>query len=326
MSEINLQDIETYYGILNHELETELRVIGAPQTKKERWFFQKEKLFEAIKKFNKKNDVYIGINERWIKGASREDVKSWNIVYIDAEGIGNKQAYKPEAFKLLSKAKEELFKQGINLIRVDSGGGYHGIIAFDKPVPIEKEEDRAEVEQWLARIKQWVKTYENPRAHFDPVVYDLPRIQRIPGTYNHKAQQLSFFIDTPAKTKIKNLTKWINSLPEAEYPEENKHNFNHNELTPKQCAFCEYALKNVLPSGERYRLLAPNMAAYVRNLRNKKELHAQFQRVQDAGNLGKNSLAEWDRVPSKFCCTALRHYAEKVKLGKICEECLEEEI
>ena len=311
---------------MGHELETELRVPAAKQESRTRWFWQQELLLKAIEIFNRKHDCYAGMNERWHNKGNEESVKSLNAFFIDAEGLQDKKANKSAAFELLNNGIAELSSFEINVIRTDSGGGYHGTVFLSEPILIEGNQEncitRHEAKIYLAKIKNWAKKHCNEKAHFDPAVYDLARIQRIPGTFNHKAGQLSFFIDSPKKTPTKKILEWLETLPAPAQVYEPALNAAPT-ITPKKCGFCEHALQNKIDAPNRYERLSSHMAAYVRALPNKMELHKKFQLVQDSSKPDLDTLASWDKKPSKFCCTALRHYAEANGYKKICEECLE---
>jgi len=92
--------------------------------------------------------------------------------------------------------------------------------------------------------------------------------------------------------------------------------------TPKTCAFCEFALENKLPEGNRYTRLCPSLSAYTRAIKDRTQVRKRFQLIQDKDNPFKDSLGEWDNVPSMFVCTALQNYAQKIGLGHICTLCI----
>jgi len=83
--------------------------------------------------------------------------------------------------------------------------------------------------------------------------------------------------------------------------------------------FLEWACENKLPVSCRNQNLLPNLIAYTSD----KEV---WQKCADIQEKELKEFEEWAKRKTTFNCEQLRHYAEKLGLGKYCEICLEEMI
>ena len=324
------KDALKHYRALKHKFETEIRTVPTAKVKRrERFIWQGEKkVIEQARKLNREHNAYFGVNERYHFGGKADHVKYWNGFYIDFEGADHSKEFKNAAYTLALSIQRELLASGINAVMSDSGNGYHLSVFLEPPLLVGLYEDfatqeiRKRILLALARIKAWAETKKTGNCQADTSVYDLPRIQRIVGSWNHKAKQLSYWLNEPKSTENEKLFAWIETLPQAklEEPETEK---NYGTLPPTACAFCDYCFSHKLPDGTgRNERVAPSVSAFTRNHPGKEKLRAAYNKVQNNDDIDR--LALWDETPSEFWCGQLRHYGKENGLGKICDECLED--
>lgn len=332
---INEEDIRLHATALHHAVETEIRFMKTPQIKnrKERFVHNQDKIIEVVKKYNPIKNAYIANNERWIGGSKIVDVKTINSQYFDYEGLDHAKNGKNFALRLAEENRAELKKSNISLALSDSGRGIHGLISLSVPIPIEQPDEEGNItllqaRDYIKRIKTWAGNQKNEQAKSDRVIHNLACMEKIVGSYSHSADATTFWMDKPKSTKTENWLAWVGKMPKEEITPYTENTCITTGL-PNECRFMKWALNNCLPRSnkiERYHYVSPSVAAFTRNLKNKAEIRLAWEKLQDPANSYVGSLACWDKIPTKFNCTALRHYAEKVGLEKFCEECLEERI
>jgi len=323
MCEIKINDILTHYRSLQHEHETEIRVFDKPYLNGKSFFVSgQEAVLKTIEDLNKeKVRAYIGINERTPNGKTDADVIAYGTFCCDIDGVPHTNENKSFAIELAYDLMKYFKENRIHGAIAETAGGANVIISLKPRIKITKE-TKQELINTIQKAKKFLcEKFKRDRAEIDPCVFNLSRVFKPIGIYDWKRNGSTGWIIKPAFTPTENFLKWVNRLEGKETVKEFKGNLSKN--TPKNCGICELALKEQFEKGARYTRLAPNVSAYIRKLPNRIELAKQFQAVQDPSNNFKNSLAEWDRVPSKFCCTALRRYAEQIGKEKICRDCLE---
>lgn len=192
-----IEQIKKFWAILRHEEETELRAIN-PETKERRTyhFSNEEQLVNLCKNLNSKCNLYLGVNERIKGGTKAEDVKEVKVIPIDIDCV-----HKPaidndivEAMEVTTKIIEDAQKQGFSKPAIAfSGNGYQ--LFFCIPGIKITKSNKQDVEEKIKEFEnRLIEKYSTEKVKLDQVG-DLPRIMRIPGTFNLKSKTTSKFID-----------------------------------------------------------------------------------------------------------------------------------
>lgn len=146
--------------------------IKYPDGKKKSIWFNKEEISSNFE-LPKDADIYFGVHPTResfgeYKRAKTEDIVAVNCLIADLDK------------KLLGDSIDSIIERlsiQPSLI-IDTGNGYHLYFLLDKPFLIKSQEDREFAECLQHKITIYTKG--------DPVVKDLPRILRLPGTQNNK--------------------------------------------------------------------------------------------------------------------------------------------
>lgn len=192
---MNQEQIVKFWKLLGHKEQTELRAI-IPQTEVHTAHFNSEEaLIELCKRYNGTHNLYLGVNERKENGSKAEDIIRVGIIPIDIDCI-KKPATDEDiaeanmvATKIITDAETNGFKKPTVCF---SGNGYQ--LHFKIP-PIEinslnYKEIQEKIEEFETRL---INKYSNEKVKLDQVG-DLPRIMRIPGTFNIKSKTTSSII------------------------------------------------------------------------------------------------------------------------------------
>lgn len=182
-------DIIKFYKMLRHESQTELRAIIPKQEIKTFHFSTEEELLKLCKEHNGKYNLYLGVNERSKNGTKAEDVIKVKIIPIDIDCV-NKPATDEDialanntATMIVSDGLEYGFKKPLVCF---SGNGYQ--LFFCVPSIKLNKDNRKETEEKIQEFeKRLINKYSSDKVKLDNVG-DLPRIMRIPGTYNLKSK------------------------------------------------------------------------------------------------------------------------------------------
>ncbi len=185
------EDIINFYKIFRHSKETEIRAILKVKEKNKilNFFVHSEKeLLEICETYNKKYNLYIGINERKEKGTKAEDVIAVGVIPIDIDCRQKPASDEDIAIAMTTAMQiiEDGKKAGFQTPSiVFSGNGYHLYFSIPKIeiTPKNSHEIDQKVQTFLHKL---IKTYSNDKILLDNVG-DLPRIMRIAGTYNIRA-------------------------------------------------------------------------------------------------------------------------------------------
>lgn len=193
---MNPDDILTFYKALRHEKQTELRAIN-PETKEIKTFHftGEEQLLNLCRMLNGKYNLYLGVNERKENGTTAEDVIKVKVIPVDVDCI-NKPASDidiAEANTVVTEIIKSAEAQGFKKpLVVFSGNGYQ--LHFCIPEIVIDDKNRTEIEEKIQEFeKRLIDKFSNDKVKLDQVG-DLPRIMRIPGTFNLKSKSLSKFI------------------------------------------------------------------------------------------------------------------------------------
>jgi len=186
---INEEDIRKFYRYFKHTKSTEIRVFDEVKYPNGKSIFVKteDEFVEQVKKYNidEKIDVYIGSRDRKAQG-DKNVISSYGIfLEIDEHDIK-----KPEE---LLKLKKFLENNNIEIGLLGfSGGGYHIYIPH-KLKNLTKEKDKKIYKQFLLKIRYILRTKNN--IDVDKAVFNLERVSRVLGSYNHKRKQQSKIIE-----------------------------------------------------------------------------------------------------------------------------------
>ncbi len=218
MVEINKKSIETFYDLLGHKNQTEIRAIelkaDLKTTKNIKNFFvsSKEDFVKIVQELNGKYNLYAGLNERIENGTLAKDVISVKRLFVDIDCIKKPASQEDlkEAERITDLIISDIEKQtGLKTIKIYSGNGYQ--LVYSIPEIEINEFNRKEVEGKIQQfLKDLIKKYSNDIVKLDNVG-DLPRIIRITGTTNIKGGKVSEFIETCIEENSK-LKDYILSL------------------------------------------------------------------------------------------------------------------
>ncbi len=190
---MNQTEVVNFWKSLDHKEQTELRAIN-PQTKQVRsiHFSTEAELLKHCKELEKKFNLYLGVNERKKNGTEAKDIIAVKIIPIDIDCV-NKPSTQEDIIEanlvctqIMSDAVEKGYKKpSCNF----SGNGYQ--LMFHIPEIKITDENRKDVEEKIQEFqKRLIKRYSNEKVRLDNVG-DLPRIMRMPGTYNLKSKTFS---------------------------------------------------------------------------------------------------------------------------------------
>lgn len=215
---MSLVDIKTFYDLLGHKKQTEIRAIELSKDFKTsrvkgHYFVSSEKEFiSKVQELNGKYNLYAGLNERTAQGTEATDVISVKRIFVDIDCITKPATAEDlkEAEKITDEIISVIEKQtGLRAIKIYSGNGFQLVYCIPEIEITEanREEVQAQVQQFL---KDLIKKYSNDKVKLDNVG-DLPRIIRITGTTNIKGGKISEFIEVH-KEENQKLRDYILSL------------------------------------------------------------------------------------------------------------------
>jgi len=204
---LTLSDIEMTYDILNHEKETELRLIDPKRNQKPISVFvtTKKDFVRACKKYNGQYNIYAGINERTKNGTEAKSVIKVKTVVIDIDPVRKAgtaatkeqlELAKEKAFEIENKAVEKGYEKPLKAM---SGNGvqlwfpFPGINIDDK----NRDETEGKVKQFIKALQ---KQYNSKEVKIDQIG-DLPRIIKVIGTLSVKGENTK---ETPWR-----VSKWL---------------------------------------------------------------------------------------------------------------------
>lgn len=195
---MNQSEVITYWKLLRHQKQTELRAINTEKKLIRSYHFStEEELIKLCKEYEGEFNLYLGVNERKENGTTANDVISVGIIPIDVDCV-NKPATDEDiglancvAGQIVSDAVKRGYKKPVCIF---SGNGYQ--LLFCIPKLIITEQNLKEIEDKIQEFqKRLIDKYSNEKVRLDNVG-DLPRIMRIAGTFNLKSKTTSNFLWT----------------------------------------------------------------------------------------------------------------------------------
>lgn len=221
VGDIDEDEATKFWQMLRHKEETELRAINnyeKDKSKKTRNFHfrTKEKLFELCRQFNGKYNLYLGVNERCHLGTHQKEVISVGTIPFDIDCVAKPASQEDleEAKKIAEKIIADMVAQGfLRPTYILSGNGYQ-LFFLVPPIPID-DTNRDKIETKIESFgKEIIQRYSTPKVRLDNI-YDLPRIMRVPGTWNLKSRSKSKIISYKTEEDEK-LRDYILNRPEVE--------------------------------------------------------------------------------------------------------------
>jgi len=198
----NPETIKTFYELLEHKKQTELREFElSPDFKVSKCvghFFvsSSEEFIKKVQEHNGKYNLYAGLNERSDKGTEAKEVISVKNIFIDID-CKNKPASE-EDLKEAKRITEEIVtfiqsETGKRATIIYSGNGYQLLCKIPEIeiTDSNREEVQAKIQQFT---KDLINKYHSNKVKLDNVG-DLPRIIRITGTTNIKGNKISEFVE-----------------------------------------------------------------------------------------------------------------------------------
>jgi len=236
------------YSLENGNGEIEIRTFSKKSKHKQSFYNSVDSAVEkAYNLCNERIDVYMGVNPRVKKGGKKENIKYLTTFHaeIDYGGIGHKK--KPlyettgEAFEGIKK-----FKYQPTVVN-HSGGGFHCYWVLSKPV---------KVEDVSIEVLENINKSLSLKLGGDIGTHDIPRVLRIPGTYNFKQEDnprgVTVVMNSGPKYKLEDFEEFksFDNPVEKEAPVEKK-----EELYEKEKVEIREISINNLPISERMKSL-----------------------------------------------------------------------
>lgn len=150
------------------------------------------RLVEEVERRKSSEDLYIGLSTQpadlgSTSRGSNDTALMLPGVFLDIDFANAKDSakrYPPDAetaLKVLRSSDHQPF-----LIQ-NSGNGLHAVLKFDRPLVIRNREDRRKAQAILRLVgRRLAKHFERAGYEIDSV-FDLARVFRVPGTFNHKS-------------------------------------------------------------------------------------------------------------------------------------------
>lgn len=195
LNNFNETDVRLGYRFLNHENETEIRLIDPNKKNPARSEFvtNEEEFVKICKLYNSKYNIYAGINERSHLGTKGKNVLSIKsvIIDIDAKRTNMKQAATIEELDKAEESTENIinFLKDFNPCKMMSGNGWQLWHAVPK-INItndNREEIQDKVEQFHKNLI--IKFKDDKYIEIDNIG-DHARIIKVPGTLSVKGDNI----------------------------------------------------------------------------------------------------------------------------------------
>jgi putative DNA primase/helicase len=217
----NEEDVRKTYKLLNHENETEIRVIDTNDKTENRFiesFFVKNEddFVKVCREFNGRYNIYAGINERIHCGTKKEHVTSVKTIVIDIDPIrksGNKddpstQEELNEADKVACQIQYDFVQQGYEKpLRVMSGNGIQLWFSIPK-IEIANENREIVDEKIKCFVDKIREKYENEKVRIDQIG-NIDRIIKVIGTKSVKG--------TPTIERPHRVSGWVDKTEIRRY-------------------------------------------------------------------------------------------------------------
>ena len=223
-----LDDAIKTWKILNHEKETEIRLLNPTDNYVAHYFISNEEQLRVLfENRNGKHNMYIGVNERSHSGKKSQDVTRVTTIVLDIDsakppGFKKEAATQQEVdacFEGVKKISDYFVERGFIKPKIAFTGNGYSLWAAIPPIII-TDENRKTIHE---KIKLFHKSIQN-RFEYDKrisidQVGDLARIMRFIGTKNIKGSDTSErprrdskWIDEPIRHEDEKLKQYILSL------------------------------------------------------------------------------------------------------------------
>jgi len=200
MIQLKLDDIKQYYHLLGHSKPTEIRVFGGKFPEGRSVFVPNEEAFlREVKRYNvdEQVNVYAGYRDRI--GKKDRDVIASCGIFIE---IDEHDVKKPEEKKKLEKY---LLMVGLKVGAIAfSGRGFHFYVPHDKII-LSDDKERDGYRQLLRFLKDLLLK-EN--IDIDPKCFDISRVTRVIGSWNHKRRACSKWVKINQLTDEEKRQNW----------------------------------------------------------------------------------------------------------------------
>lgn len=246
MIRFNETDVRKFYKFFKHKNPTELRMFTDAAFSV--WCATEDDFAEQVKMINHEKDVYIGARDRLHR--KDKNIISSNCIFFETDVLDQKE-------KICEFLKNHSLKLGMCGM---SGRGHHFYIphAFQS---LDNDEDRRTYKQFLTAFK--TELIENG-IEIDPSIFNLERVMRVLGTFNHRRNVLSSILEYNKLTEqeIDN-----NSRIFAEIFDKRKSTLQYTQLAPIDNEWLgkdlvlQYALNNIIVDNtQRDAVLLKNLA------------------------------------------------------------------
>jgi len=315
---IKIEDIKNFYEFLEHKEETEIRFFDENKKATQTWVNNFDSFLNYIKKYNGLKNLYVGLNERELKGDSDVHVKEIRFIGHDIDAHSGKYEDLQTASEVAQKIQSDCVGKGMEKPLMFCSG--RGFWIIHKIVPIENTLENVKK---IKEFGKWIKNkYEVPGIELDSSVYNPSRIVRIPGTINisHPDKFVGFIggdYSINADEKLKNKILGV----EIEKPKTNL-----NAVTPKSsCGFMDYCLTHEIPEGERHKTISRNMALYISEHPDREKLREHYIQIQKGSEKELDgwlkNIDENGKEKYPFSCGELINFQKKYGIPSKCKGC-----
>ena len=314
---LNEEDIKKFYEFIDHEKQSELRLIKNGEII-QKWVSNVDDFIKEISKYNGKYEIYVGINERENNGDKDENVKFITNIGHDIDAHDGSQESLLKAQETALKIQSDCVEKGMEKpLLLCSGRGFW-VVHHISPI-----ENTFENVKKIKEFGKWLKEkYEVDGIELDSTVYNPSRIARVPGTINTKTENkiLAFIAGDYSLKEDEKLKDKILGI------EIKQTNLNVGAVIPKDsCAFMDYCLSHEIPKGERHKVISRNMALYISKHPDRELLREQYIKIQKGsqqeldGWLKNIDINGKEKYP--FSCGEIIKFQKKYKIPLKCKGC-----
>lgn len=173
------------------------------------------------------DNVFFGINPTKTpkspnQRATNADVCRLNALFLDLDGKSEKKPNNPETVEELIKFLDDTILPPPNYIIKSGKRGFHAYYFIKNGFPITDEESRKKAEDLTKGFVKFIQSEGKKLGyHFDSVS-DLPRVGRMPGSYNNKTDEPVLVEIIRESEELFSFEELCRFLPEAENPPPSK--------------------------------------------------------------------------------------------------------
>ena len=189
-------EVVAFWKMLRHKEQTELRAIIPKIETRSHHFSTQEELLNFIQKYEGGFNIYLGVNERKKNGTTAEDVICLTTIPIDIDCVKKPASDEDiiEAMNVASKIILDGEQQGLKKPFISFSGNGYQLFYCIPPIELDEKNFR-EIEAKVQTFERMLQQKYNTELVKLDNVGDLPRIMRIPSTFNIKSKTYSSIVN-----------------------------------------------------------------------------------------------------------------------------------